>query len=329
MNNIQRIRFLLAAALLALLLCWGCGSGVSGTRVSNLGAPLMAGDSLVSVDWLASNLQKKDLVILDVGAFTHYEKNHIPGAVKAFGPWQTMNDEFVGFMMPKTDELEQMLRDFGVNNESFVVVYDEGVTVKDTAKSARALWTLHALGHAKVAILDGGYSAWERAEKPVSTDLTILAPGNFTAQFKPSKVATLAEVKSKVGSGQVIFLDTRIPEEHFGHEKVSHIKRFGHIPGSKLWPDKYMTNAGVDFAPSLLKDTHELEQMAKGVGIPADKNTEIIAYSNHGKSAAMGYFVLHDILGYRNVKIYDGSILEYAPLKNLAMETNGWGYMAR
>ena len=291
------------------------------------GLSLAAEGPLVSVDWLAKNLNKKDMVILHVGAFTQYEKNHIPGAVKAFGPWQTMNDEFVGFMMPKLADLEQMLRDFGVNNDSFVVVYDEGVTVKDTANSARALWTLHALGHDKVAMLNGGFSAWERAEKPVTTDATISSPGNFKADFKAGKVATLDEVKSKIG--KVVFVDTRIPEEHFGHEKVSHIKRFGHIPGAKLWPGSFMTNAGVDFAPSYLKDLEELEKMAVGVGIPADKNTEIITYSNHGKSAAMGYYVLHDLLGYKNVKIFDGSILEYAPLKDLAMETNGWGFVSQ
>jgi len=293
------------------------------------GLSLAADGPLVSVDWLAKNVNKKDLVILDVGAFTQYEKNHIPGAVKAFGPWQTMNDEFVGFMMPKVDDLVQMLRDFGVNNDSFVVVYDEGVTVKDTAKSARALWTLHALGHDKVAMLNGGFSAWEREEKPVTTEVTISSPGNFTADFKAGKVATLDEVKSKIGNDKVVFVDTRIPEEHFGHEKVSHIKRFGHIPGAKLWPGSFMTNAGVDFAPSYLKNLEELKQMAAGVGIPADKNTEIITYSNHGTSAAMGYFVLHDLLGYKNVKIFDGSILEYAPLKDLAMDTDSWGFISQ
>ena len=87
-----------------------------------------------------------------------------------------------------------------------------------------------------------------------------------------------------------------------------------------------MTNAGVDFAPSYLKDAEELKQMAMGVGIPADKNVEIITYSNQGKSAAMGYFVLHDILGYKNVKIFDESLLEYAPEKDLPIETNSWGY---
>lgn len=311
MNKINTLRKLILVSLMVMLALPGLA---------------LADGGLVSVDWLSKNLNKKDLVILDVGAFTHYEKNHIPGAVKAFGPWQTMNGEFVGFMMPTIDDTEQMLRDFGVNNNSFVVVYDEGVTDKDTAKSARAIWTLHALGHTNVAMLDGGFSAWEVAEKAVTTKTTISGPGNFQAKFNAAKLATLAEVKSKIGKPNVVFLDTRIPEEHFGHEKVSHIKRFGHLAGSRLWPAKYMTNAGVDFAPSFLKDAKVLGQMAMGVGIPADKNVEIITFSNHGKSAAMGYFVLHDILGYTNVQIYDGSLLEYAPLKELDLQTNGWGY---
>lgn len=315
MKNIRKFHLFIAITLMSLFALPGLS--------------LAADGPLVSVDWLAKNLNQKDLVILSVGAFTQYEKNHIPGAVNAFGPWQTMNDEFVGFMMPELDDLEQMIRDYGVNNDSLVVVYDEGVTEKDTAKSARALWTLHALGHDKIAMLDGGFAAWEREEKPVTTDVTISSAGNFTADFKAAKVATLDEVKSKIGNNKVVFIDTRIPEEHFGHEKVSHIKRFGHIPGAKLWPGSFMTNAGVDFAPSYLKDLGELKQMAAGVGIPDDKNTEIITYSNHGKSAAMGYFVLHDLLGYTNVKIYDGSLLEYAPLKDLAMETNAWGFTSR
>lgn len=315
MNIMNKLSMLIALALMSILALPGLGLSEEGP--------------LVSVDWLAENLNKKDMIILDVGAFTHYEKNHIPGAVKAFGPWQTMNDEFVGFMMPPREELVGMLRGYGVNNETYVVLYDEGITSTDTAKSARALWTLHALGHDRAAILDGGFSAWERAEKPVSTVITVVAQGNFIADFKAAKVATLDEVKSKIGSDKVIFVDTRAPEEHFGHEKVSHIKRFGHLPGATLWPESFMTNAGVDFAPSYFKDAEVLRQMAAGVGIPADKNVEIITYSNHGKSAAMGYYVLHDILGYKNVKLYDGSLIQYAPVKSLAMETNGWGATAK
>ncbi len=284
---------------------------------------------LVSVDWLAKNLNKSGIVVLDVRTFPQHEKSHIPGAANAFGPWMTMNDEFVGFMMPEVDRLVDMLRGCGVDDDSFVVVYDQGITAQDTTRSARALWTLHVLGHNKVAILDGGFAAWEQAEKPITKKPTCPNRGDFTAKPMWNKLATLAEVKDKIGSSKVVFVDTRVPEEHFGHEKKSHIKRYGHLPGSRLMPADFFTNAGIDLSPSFLKTTDELRQMAKGVGIPADKNVEIITYSNHGQSAAMGYFVLHDILGYRNVKVYDGSILEAAANKKIPMERYSWGYRTK
>ncbi len=282
--------------------------------------------SLVSVDWLANNLKKKDLVILDVSEFIHYEKGHIPGAVKAFGPWMTMNREFVGFMMPAEEDLVDMLRGYGVNNDSLVVVYDEGITSKDTARSARALWNLHALGHTKVAILDGGMAAWEQSEKPISTKAAAPLSGDFSGKMHPDKLATLEEVRKKLGSSTVFFVDNRLPEYYFGHEKNAEIRRPGHLPGALLWPAEYMTIAGEDFAPSYFRKTEELGQMARGIHLPEDRDTEIITYSNHGLAAAMGYFVLHDQLGYQNVRIYDGSILEAAEVKAVPMVVNTWGW---
>ncbi|MBU0665178.1 MAG: hypothetical protein KJ990_11625 [Proteobacteria bacterium] len=291
---------------------------------ASAGSALAASKSLVSIDWLAKNLSKSGVVILDVGDFTNYEKNHIPGAIKAFGPWQTMNDEFVGFMMPKTDDLVQMLRNYGVNDDSSIIIYDEGITAMDTARSARALWTLHVLGHNDVAILNGGFAAWEQAGKPVSTTATTpTSPGNLSAKLVADKVATLDEVKKKIGT-KTIFLDNRVTSEFFGHEKKSHIKRYGHLSNALIWPSNYMSNAGINLSPAIMKDHAALTQMAAGVGIPADKDAEIITYSNHGLQAAMGYFVLHDLLGYKNVKIFDGSILEAAADKSVPMEKFSW-----
>jgi thiosulfate/3-mercaptopyruvate sulfurtransferase len=281
---------------------------------------------LVSVRWLAKNRKAPNVVILDVGAFTQYGRGHIPGAVKAFGPWQTMNDKYVGFMMPKVEDLVRMLRSYGVNSNSYVILYDEGVTAQDTAKSARALWTLHALGHDKVAILDGGFAAWKQGGMPESNEPVVPRPGNFTGKIVKSKIATIDEVKKALHSSRVIFVDDRLPEEDFGHEKKSYIERYGHLPGSRLWPADFMTNAGIEFSPSFMRDSSELTKMAKGVGIPADKDVEIITYSNRGIQAAMGYFVLHDLLGYRNVRLFDGSILESAADKSMPMQTNSWGY---
>lgn len=290
------------------------------------GFVLAADSSLVSVDWLAKNLNKKNLVILDVSEFIHYEKGHIPGAVKGFGPWMTMNRDFVGFMMPVESDLVNMLKGYGINNDSRVVIYDEGVTAKDTAKSARALWTLHTLGHNKVAILSGGMSAWEQTGKSISAKAEAPLAGNFSGKLVQSKIASLAEVKKKIGSSKVYLVDNRSPDQYFGHEKNSEISRAGHLPGALLLPGSYLTIAGVDFAPSYFKDAKELQRMVKGTHLPSDKNIEIITYSNHGLAAAMGYYVLHDMLGYKNVKVFDGSILEASAKEDVSMVVNRWGW---
>jgi thiosulfate/3-mercaptopyruvate sulfurtransferase len=304
------------AAFSAAVILIACASGATAAGTQKL----------VSVDWLAGNLKSPDITVLDVGAFDHYERGHIPGAVKAFGPWQTMNDQFLGFMMPTVQDLVRMLRNYGVDDGSYVILYDEGVTAQDTAKSARALWTLHALGHDKAAILNGGFAAWKEAGKPVSTEPVVPRPGNFKGKLVRSKLVTLSDVKKALHSHRAVFVDNRLPDEDFGHEKKSYIKRYGHLPGSRLWPADFMTNAGIEFSPSFMRDTAELREMATGVGIPTDKNAEIITYSNRGLQAAMGYFVLHDLLGYKNVKLFDGSMLEAAVDKSVPMETDGWGY---
>ncbi|MGM0681729.1 MAG: sulfurtransferase, partial [Thermodesulfobacteriota bacterium] len=187
------------------------------------GASAAGTKSLVCVDWLADNLDRRDLVILDVSEFTNYQRGHIPGAVKAFGPWQTMNDDFLGFMIPSPDKLVKMLREFGINNNSFVVVYDEGTTAREISKSARALWTLHSLGHEDVALLDGGFSAWKREGRQVSRKPVAAEIGNFSGNLIPGKVTTLSGVKKKLDNDQVVFLDCRSAPEHFGQEKKSHI----------------------------------------------------------------------------------------------------------
>ncbi len=286
-------------------------------------------DALVSVDWLVENLNNPKVVVLDVGEFFHYEKKHIPGAVKAFGPWQTVNDRYQPYMMPPAADLVKMIRGYGVNQDSLVVVYDEGVTSDDTAKSARALWTLHALGYDEVALLNGGLAAWVKAGQPVSSAPVVPMPGNFNGELVTAKLATLDEVKSRIGSDRVILVDTRLPEEDFGHEKKSYIKRYGHLPDSRLWPASTMTNAGEEFSPSLLRDRQALEEMARGVGLPANKEVEIITYSNQGMQAALAYYVLHDLLDYANVKLFDGSILVAAEDGSVPMEKFSWGFISK
>ncbi len=281
---------------------------------------------LVTVEWLESHLKDKNVVILDVRTFPKYMKSHIPGAVRAFGPWRTMNEQFVGFMAPPVEELEKMLQEYGVSNSSMVIIYDQGMTSSDTAKSARAVWTLHWLGHENCALLDGGFNAWEQKELPVDTAPAIRPKGDFRASPQPEKVITLAEVRKKMGDGTTVFVDLREPFQHFGHEKKSNIARYGHLTGSLLMPAAYMTIGGQNFSPAFLRSKEELQQMAAGAGIPDRRDQEIVVYSNTGEQAALGYFVLDTILGYTNVRLFDGSMLEAAKAKDIPISMYAWGW---
>ena len=288
--------------------------------------PAAAVDHLVSVDWLAKHLKDKGLVVLDVRTFSQYEKDHIPGAVQAFGPWQTMDEKFRGFMMPPVADLVEMLRSYGVNNDSFVVIYDQGITAQDTARSARALWTLEVLGHDKVAILDGGFEAWRQKELPTTKKHKAPARGNFSASIVSERLITLGDVKKRLRSGRTVFVDLRDMAEYIGHEKKAHIPRYGHLKGAIPLPASYLTIGGQNFSPSFLRKKEELEDIAVGIGLPKDRSAEIVVYSNHGLQAALGYFVLHDLLGYRNVRLFDGSILEASRDDSVPMVANSFGY---
>ncbi len=292
-------------------------------------APKVSSDGLVTVEWLSKHMDDRGVVILDVRTFPKYMKNHIPGAIRAFGPWRLTNEKFVGFMAPPVGELEEMLREFGVSNDSLVIIYDQGMTSSDTAKSARALWTLHMLGHTNVAILDGGFNAWEQKELPLTATPAIPVRGNFTAKPVAKKAISLEEVQKKLGSKGTIFLDCRIPAEHFGHEKKSNIARFGHLPGSLLMPASFLTIGGQNFSPAYLRKKDELRQMASGVGLPNNSGAEIVVYSNTGEEAALCYFVLNNMLGYNNVRLFDGSVLEAAKAKDIAMVRYSWGWNDR
>ena len=281
---------------------------------------------LISVGWLAKHLNRRNLIVLDVRTFSQYEQGHIPRAVKAFGPWQTENKDFLGFMTPPVSNLVDMLRSFGVKNDSFIVIYDAGVTADDTAKSARALWTLEYLGHTKVAILNGGYEAWKQAGMATTTAAEAPDRGNFTAKIKVHKLVSLNEVNALLLTRKATFVDMRDLAEYIGHEKKEYIPKYGHLKGALPLPASYLTIGGHNFSPSFLRTQRELMAIARGISLPRNKSRTIVVYSNHGTRAALGYYVFHDILGYKDVRLYDGSMLEAASDDSVPIARYSWGY---
>lgn len=285
-----------------------------------------ANDPLVSTEWLAKNLKAKDLVLIDVRTESNYGVGHIPGAVNmGYGGWEPMNDDRECQLMPTPEDFTKMMRELGVNKSSHVVIYDHGNTISDATKGGAALWILETMGHQYVSYLDGGFTKWTFEGREIDNVKPTPAAGDFSAKLDKSKLAEVDEVKAAIKDKKVVLVDARTPEQHFGVEKRGDVERYGHIPGSISLPANYLTNAGVNRAPATIKDMKQLEQISTGVGLPKDKNTAIIVYCNTCQFAGLNYFVLHDILGYKNVKAYDGSMLEYAMMEDLPLVKFVWG----
>jgi thiosulfate/3-mercaptopyruvate sulfurtransferase len=291
-------------------------------------AAIAGGAPLVSTEWLGQNLGAPDTVIIDVRTEANYDFAHLPGAVSlAYAGLEPFNKATMCQMMPTPADLTGMLRSLGVNDSTHVIIYDQGNTALDASEGGAAVWIMESMGHENVSYLDGGFTKWTFEGRMIEKKKPTPQPGNFTAKLDASKVATLKDVIANLKTKEAIFLDDRSSVQHFGISKRADVARYGHIPGSINFPVDFMTNAGINRAPATIKSRKELEAMAKGVGLPRDRNRKIIVYCNSAQQAGMGYFVLHDILGYRNVKTYDGSMLEYAQDKKLPLARFSWGFV--
>lgn len=287
-------------------------------------------EPLVSTEWLANNLEASDLVIIDVRTETNYGVGHIPGSVNmAYSGWQPF-EEFSGCqLMPTAEDFTTLMQSLGINDSTHVVVYDHGNSISDATKGGAAVWILRAMGHKHVSYLDGGFTKWTFEGRIIDNMVPEPARGKFTARLDTDKVASLEDVEKALKDKKAVFLDLRTPEQHFGVDKRGDVERYGHIPGAISLPANYLTNAGANRAPATIKGVDELKEIVRGVGLLTDKNTEIIVYCNSCQFAGLGYFVLQEILGYTNVKAYDGSMLEYAAMEDLPLVRYAWGHLSR
>lgn len=171
-------------------------------------------EDLVTPQWVYKNKDKSRLIVLDAspksnksGLEVKYPKLQIPGAIK-FDIKNKFSDQTTSLpnMLPTPDDFEKACRDIGINNDSIIVVYDNlGIYT-----SPRVWWMFKAMGHAAVAILNGGLTAWIEAGFPaVATDSKPIKKGNFTANFKPEWVVDLTQVKDIIKSKNALLIDAR------------------------------------------------------------------------------------------------------------------------
>jgi thiosulfate/3-mercaptopyruvate sulfurtransferase len=271
-------------------------------------------DALVETDWLEGKLDNPAIRVIEVDEDTSaYEKGHIKRAVG----WNWSTDLHAPLGRDYVDQagLSELLSAAGVGDDTTVVLYGGN----NNWFAAYAYWILKLRGFDNVKLLNGGRKKWELESRELTTDAPqVSSTGYRVTGAERSEIRALRdEVLTKVGSSA--FVDVRSPEEFRG-EKLApdHLPQEqaqvpGHIPGAANIPWVKAANDDGTF-----KSADELKALYDGEGVTGDG--EIIAYCRIGERSSHTWFALQELLGYSNVKNYDGSWTEYGSLVGAPVE---------
>jgi thiosulfate/3-mercaptopyruvate sulfurtransferase len=266
---------------------------------------------LVSTGWLKQHLKDPDIFVLDVrsaidgGGAEAYQKGHIPGAIHSDydkAGWRVTRGG-VPFMLPTLQELEKLIGELGIDEDTHVVVVPAGVHVSDFGAAARTYWTLKVSGVAKVSILDGGYAAWVADKNEIETGPSKPNPKIFTATLNKALFVDARDVEAIEKAGSATLVDARPATFFNGKEKAPAAQGYGHIPGAVSLDSATFYDA----ATNRLKPQAELASLANAA-VPAGPT---VAYCNTGHWAATDWFVLSELLGRPDVKLYYGSMVDW------------------
>ena len=273
-------------------------------------------DVLVETGWLEERLDDPNIRIVEVDEDTQaYEKGHIPNALG--WNWNTDLHAPVGRDYVDQDGLAKLLQRAGVGPDTTLILYGGN----NNWFAAYAYWLLRYLGYGNVKLLNGGRKKWELESRAMTNDVpSFTAPTlKIDAPVNGDFRAFRDEVLQKVSSGTSALVDVRSPEEYRG-EKLApdHLPQEqaqvpGHIPGAANVPWGKAAQDDGSF-----KSADDLKSLYEGEGITSDK--EVIAYCRIGERSSHTWFALHELLGYDNVKNYDGSWTEYGSLVGVPVE---------
>lgn len=269
-------------------------------------------EPVVSTDWLAKNMGNPKLVIVDIRKVEDYKTGHIPGAVNVFfNTWAVMKAGLRN-EIPPLDDLADIIGSAGISPDSLVVVVGDADLPPNRSGITRVAWTLRYTGIENVAILDGGYDKWKSDKKPLSTDA--VKPKQTKYQVKVNE-AIFAKKGHVIGAiGKAVIVDAREAEFYEGKKKLDFVAKAGRIKSAVNLPAMAAYNKDGTF-----KSRKELSDLAaKAVG--TDTAKEIIVYCDTGRLCSVWVFIMSDVLGYKNVKSYDGSSEEWMKDPNAPTE---------
>jgi thiosulfate/3-mercaptopyruvate sulfurtransferase len=270
---------------------------------------------LVETDWVEEHLDDPNVRVIesDEDALL-YDMNHIPGAVRM--DWFTTLQHPVRRDFLTKEEFEDVCKRAGITNDTALVFYGD----KSNWFACYALWIFEYYGHKNVKIMNGGRAKWEQEGRPMTRDVPTYQPTDYIASEPDKSIRAFREQVFAQIEAKKPLVDVRSPQEYSG-EMISMpnypqegAQRGGHIPGAVSIP----WSKAVDEADSTFKSPEELRSLYEEKGITPDK--EIIAYCRIGERSSLTWFALKYLLGYPNVKNYDGSWTEWGNLVDAPIE---------
>ncbi len=271
-------------------------------------------DVLVSTDWVAAHGNDANVRLVEVDVdTTAYETGHIAGAID-WG-WQSdLNDPVRRDLIGKED-LERLLGQSGITPDTTVVLYGDN----NNWFAAFALWILKIYGHKDARLMNGGRVKWEDEGRPLTSDIPDVAQAAYSAQDADTALRVFqGDVQARLGNPSVGMVDVRSPQEFTGEILAppglpETAQRGGHIPGAANIP---WASAVAD--DGTFKSPEELSAIYGGKGIVPDK--EIVTYCRIGERSSHTWFVLKYLLGYPDVRNYDGSWTEWGSMIAVPIE---------
>ena len=274
---------------------------------------------LVTTDWLAAELGKSDLRIVDASLFlaeqgrsakAEFEAAHIPGAVFVDLDELADTSSKLPNMLPRPEKFASRMQALGLGDGSRIVVYDNS----PLHSAARMWWMLDVFGAHEVAILDGGFAKWQAEGRAIESGKPVIRHRHFTVFEEPALVRTMAQLTENLKTRAELVVDARSPGRFAGTEPEPRAGlRPGHIPGSRNLPQANLFNPDGTWKQG---DALRAEFDAAGV----DLDRQIVTTCGSGITAAVVAFGAA-LLGARKVAIYDGSWSEWGASKTAPVVT--------
>lgn len=275
-------------------------------------------ETLVDPDWLEIRLgdPKLRVIALNSTGSEAFDTGHIPGAM--FWPWKDMLWDPLRREFPEPGIFATRCADAGISTDTTVVFYGDPAVQFGTY----AWWVFKYCGHKDARVLNGSRMRWERENRPMTTERAEIAPGRYTPNSQPSNAGMRArrdEVLAAIGREDTVILDHRSPEEYRGERfsppgSPNHgAERLGHIPGAKhLYFEDFLAE------DRSFKPVGTIRAMLEERGATPDKR--IISYCRLSHRATLAYFVMTQLLGFTNVRSYDGSWTEWGSMVGMPIE---------